>query len=83
MFCNFQKISTGFSWSSADQNQAGSNSEKDKIKKLDTDSKSKSSPTPANPDNFTLSPVSSTNLDTMPVGNPAQGQNPTQGQKCI
>ena len=80
MFCNFQKISTGFSWSSADQGEAArNNADKDKIKKLDTNLKS--SPENQHPNNsFTLSSVSASNLETaMPVG--SQGsQNPTQGQ---
>jgi hypothetical protein len=83
MFCNFQKISTGFSWSSADQNEAGNNTDKDKTKKLDTELKASPANTPANhhhDNNFTLSPVSATNLETMPVGSGVQGQNPTQGQ---
>ena len=74
MFCNFQKISTGFSWSAADQGEAArNNADKDRIKKLDTTLKS----LPEN--DFTLSSVSASNLETMPVG--SQGnQNPTQGQ---
>lgn len=84
MFCNFQKISTGFSWSSADQNEAGTNTDKDKNKKLDNELKSSPANTPANlQENFTLSPTSATTLqlqETMPVGSGVQGQNPTQGQ---
>jgi hypothetical protein len=81
MFCNFQKTSTGFSWS-ADHSEVGINADKDKTKKLDTELKASPANTPANPhDNFTLSPTSATNLqETMPVGSGVQGQNPTQGQ---
>lgn len=87
-----QKVSSGFSWSSDHASEANiinnhnltvskhHQTEKEKIKKLDSDSKS-SPNTPANQQdsNFTLSPISASNLDTMPVPGGVQGQNPTQG----
>jgi hypothetical protein len=82
MFCYFQKISSGFSWSPADHSEARNQStEKDKIKKLDSEFKPPASQQQEN--NVTLSPISASNLETMPVGSGVQGQNPTQGQTYI
>lgn len=86
-----QKISSGFTWPAehSTENNAinkfssdSATSEKEKTKKSDSERKSSPRTPPANQpeSNFSLSPTSATNLDTMPVPGAVQGQNPTQGQ---
>lgn len=91
--CNFLVLlqhkapSSGFSWptdqpTSEHPNKSNNNSEKDKIKKLDFEPEtSPKTPLTQQDSNFSVSPASATNLETMPVPG-AQGQNPTQGQNC-
>ncbi|CRL04522.1 CLUMA_CG017597, isoform A [Clunio marinus] len=81
--CGDNKEQKALSEYSANNRVVGSKSrtEKDKIKKINSEVKSSSESSTINHhDNYyALSPISSSNLDTMPVPGGVQGQNPTQG----